>query len=359
VSRFTWRLKAGYLFLLIVLLFVSGCGGQIPVLSPPTATSTLVPPTETPTPTLTLTPTLTPLPPVGVLLAPPEADTSLVAKLQSIMGESIPAAGLRFQVRPSLSPQDIRTDDFQLIVVVPPAPDLGALVSSAPDVNFLALGVGGLDPAPNLSVIGSEEDALDQQGFLAGYIAALITPDWRVGVIGVADSPAAQVARQSFTAGVEYFCGLCLPTYPPFIEYPLYIELNTGAEDFEWQTAADFLIQRSVETIYVVPGAGGEALLRYLAQEEVKIIGGVLPPTGVEDHWVASLRFLPYPIFEDFWPRFIEGERGQILNVPLSITEINADLFSPGRQRLAEALLREVQAGFVDPRAGDLAEENP
>ncbi|MBU1661696.1 MAG: hypothetical protein KKD28_09515 [Chloroflexi bacterium] len=342
--------------LIISTVFLTGCNGTIPGLAP-TQTNTPVP-TNTPTPTETLTPTVTPLPPVGVLLAPPEADSELVEEMRTLLSEWIPALGYRFQVRPSLTLADLDRDEFKLIVVLPPASDLGTLVAAAPEARFLAVGIQGLEPAPNLSMIGSDGDRLDHQGFIAGYMSAVITPDWRTGVIGVADSGAAVEARQAFVTGVEFFCGLCLPTYPPYFEYPLYFELNTGADTVEWLAAADFMIHRSVETVYVVPGAGDDAMLRHLAQSGVNIIGGVSPLNDIGGQWVASLRFDPFQAFQDFWPDFAAGLDGQSITVPLAITDVNPKLLSPGRQGAVEEILADVLAGFVDLGI-ETPEENP
>jgi hypothetical protein len=347
-----------YLILLLigVMMVVAGCDGEIPGLAPATATNTPAP-TVTLTPTSTPKPTPTPLPPVGVFLAPAQADPEWVAEIQPLLSEWIPENGMRFQIRPSLSVDDLGKDDFEIIIALPPAPDLAGLISAAPDTRFLAVGVQDLDPAPNLTLIGGDGDRLDQQGFIAGFIAAVITPDWRTGVISVADSEEGQEARQGFITGVRYYCGLCLPTYPPFLKYPLYVELLGSATEQEWQAAADFLIQRSVETIYVVPGAGNDQLLRYLARSEIKIIAGVTPPAEAGDQWVASLRFSPLQVFQEAWPVFVSGQDGKVYPVPLSIMDVNPDLLSPGRQRLVEETLANLLDGFID--TGPMPADNP
>ncbi len=68
----------------------------------------------------------------------------------------------------------------------------------------------------------------------------------------------------------------------------------------------------------------------------------------MQDAWVASLTFSPLEAFDAFWPQFVEGARGQVVEVPLSIEHVNTDLLSPGRLHLAEDMLEEVQAGVID-----------
>lgn len=334
------------IYLLTLVLGLTGCSREIPGL----LATQIQTPTITSTSTLTVTPppTLTALPSVGLFLAPPDADPVLAAELDSRLSQWIPANGYRYQVRPSLSGNDLENDNFRLVVALNPNPEISSLAVSNPGINFLTVGILGLEPASNLSTIGADENRLDQQGFIAGYIAAMITPDWRVGVIGYSDTQITVAARQAFFTGVKFYCGLCLPIYPPFYEYPLYFELGEDADSAAWRSAADFMIHRSVETVYVVPGAGDNDMFRYLAEAGIKIIGGEPPLSGIQDHWIASLRFDLLASFIEFWPEFVNETDSTAVTVPLQITDINPELLSPGKLRLVEETLEDVLAGYID-----------
>jgi len=327
------------------MLVLAGCSAENRTIDP-AETNTTLPPIASPT--VTDIPTATSLPSLGVLLAPAEADPEMVAALQTSLSQSIPEAGLRFQVYPSITPEMITSEDIRWVIALPPAPGLGDLAASFPEARFLAVGIEGLESAQNLSVIGSGGERLDEQGFIAGYLAALITPDWRVGVISASDSEAGQLARRSFITGAKFYCGFCSPVYPPFYEYPLYVQLDAGANVAEWQAAADFLLQRGVQTAYVAPGAGDEALLGYLAQSGVHIIGGKTPPENVRDAWVATVGFSALEGFYSFWPEFAAGADGRSVSVPLSIHNVNSSLLSPGKQHLVEEILVDVRAGSIE-----------
>jgi len=332
--------------LIITSILLVGCSYDSPILSPTPAYTITV--TSTPTLTKTPTPTLTPLPPVGVLLAPPDAPARFSAEMQSLLSEWIPEMGYRYQVRPSLSEADFERDDFRLIVAIYPNPEISTMVEDHPEVQFLTVGIQDLEPASNLVTIGADGDRLDHQGFIAGYMAAMITPDWRVGVIGYSESQNTLSARQAFFTGVAFYCGLCLPSYPPWYEYPLYFELGADADTIAWRTAADFMIHRSVETVYVVPGAGDDVMLRHLAEAGVNIIAGRQTLPDIQDHWVASLRFDLMESFKEYWPDFTVGAGSFTVSIPLQITEINPDLFSPGKQRLIDIILADLLDGYFD-----------
>jgi hypothetical protein len=334
------------LCVLIAALIIAGCGENTLGVSP---TQTQIQPlTDSPTPTAVPTLTATPLPPVGVLLAPPNADPQLAAEVQSRLSQWIPEIGYRFQVLPKLSENDLKRDIFRLVVALHPNSEIGTMVANHPEIQFLAIGIEGLEPVPNLSTIGADGERLDQQGFIAGYLSAMITPDWRVGVIGLSDREDTLAARQAFYTGVKFFCGLCRPSYSPFYEYPLYFELGADADTIAWRTAADYMIQRAVETVYIVPGAGDKDMLRYLANGGVKIIAGEPSLPELSDNWVASLRFDLIASFIDFWPFYIADFGNKTITIPLQIVDVNPDLLSPGKKRLVQATLDDVLDGYID-----------
>jgi hypothetical protein len=268
-------------------------------------------------------------------------------------------AGLGLEVRPSLDTTEM--GNVRIVVAIPPATGIEALAESAPETQFLAFGFEGVQPAPNLSVITSAAGRPDQLGFLAGYLAAVITEDWRVGVVSEASTAGGKAASLGFRHGMTYFCGLCLPVYPPFPNrgYPVQVDLpeEGGADD--WQAAVDALTTWQVGTVFVYPGVADEQLLAKLAGADINQILAGPPTAGVgREHWVASIGSQdPLQALPDLWGKLLSGEGGQEVVLPLGFTGTNPDLLSPGRQRLVETMLADLLAGFidtgVDPQTGE------
>jgi hypothetical protein len=290
-----------------------------------------------------------------VLLVPAGADQQLADQTQSFLSENISQEGLRFQVRPSLTLEDFERDDFLWVVALPPYEDLDDLAASTPQTRYLAVGFNDLEPAANLTVIALPEDWYVQQAFIAGYIGMVITPDWRAGMIRV-NTPEGEIAAQAFFNGALFFCSspstpdqnlFCRPVYAPVYQYPIitYGEPETLPE--EWTTVGRYMVGQYVETVFVSPEVKSDQLLRFLAQEEVEIIGGGPPPNDLSAQWVASLEFDLVQAFEDYWPEFTAGAEGQRITVPLVITHVNPDLLSPGRQQFVEKMLADVLAGYI------------
>ncbi len=357
----TLRLSKHNLRYFLAVLFglvLFACGQSSPDAGPTltVAATSISQPSDTPTPR----PSSTPLPPMAVLLAPPEADPLAVGELQSALADLAAQAGLRFQTRPSLAPVEL--DQVQVLVALPPNPGLGELVAAAPGTQFLAVGFPELEPATNLSVVAAQAERLDQVAFLAGYTAATISEDWRVAVVSEAETVAGKVARKAFTNGVTFYCGLCRPPFPPFptAGYPLSVELIAGASPVDWQAALTYLSSWQVSTVFVQPVLAEGSFLSALADAGINFILAGPAPAGLEANWVASLGYTD--ALADvlaLWPGLVGGQGGQRVDLPLGFSQVNPDLLSPGRQRLAESMLADLLAGFIGTGVDPLTGESP
>ncbi len=342
-NRFT---RAARLYLgLVLLLALAACGSELP--GGPTAT-----PTATALPSATATeaptPSATPQPPLVILWTADSTDVQTVDALQTLLAQLASQAGLQFQTLSGSASPNL-TQPVRIVVAVLPGPELQDLAASAPGTQFLAItGDSSLKASKNLTLSGEQGDRPDQRGFLAGYLAAVVTQDWRVGVISQADSGPELAAQQAFINGAVFFCGLCRPANPPFVQYPVYAQLAIGASQSEEQNAVDTLISQGVETVYVTPAATSEALLGYLAEKGMHIIGSSPPPQAVRENWIATVTTDWTVTVKDAWPSLLNGTGGQALGAPVVIEDANSALFSSGRQQLVDDTLNEMLAGRID-----------
>jgi hypothetical protein len=340
--------KSIYLILLALAfwLALSGCrqANPLPTANPGEPTATL-PAVEQATQTLAPTPTMQVA--QVILLALEGADPGEALAIQNVLSELAAQEKLTFETRTDLTGIEFGAG-VRLVVAVAPDPGIANLAAANPQVQFLAVNIPGVQAASNLSAVGSAGDRPDQQGFLAGYLAAVITQDWRVGVISKGDTVEGKAARLGFSNGVIFYCGLCRPAYPPFVQYPQYVELAAEASAAEQQAAADILIQNAVKTVYVFPGAGDQTLLEYLAQAGVYLIGGALPGESLRASWITSIRVDEAGAIRQIWPRLMSGENAINLSAPLVMSDQNSALFSLGRQHLVEKMLVELLAGYID-----------
>lgn len=348
LNRYTYSLLAIFIFSLLLI----GCvgpdagGGDTPSDAIDTNTSTEFVPTHVPTPQ----------PDLVVLLASSEANLSQVASLEAVVAELSGETGLNWERRLTLSPSELDSS-ILMVIVLAPYSNFEILAAAAPSIQFLAVGIPGVEQGDNVSVIGPLGMRRDHQGFVAGYLAAMITHDWRVGVISVGDTPAGQAGLVGFINGAGYFCGQCRPAYPPYLEYPMYVGLSEAEVDASWRIASEAMDEGSVRLVYVTPEVENEDLLVDLTQRGMILIGGETPSEGMKPRWVATIRSDPGQAVRDMWGDLLAGEGGMSLQMPLVIEDVNTEYLSPGRQRLLEDTVRDLLAGFIDTGVDPLTGE--
>ena len=79
------------------------------------------------------------------------------------------------------------------------------------------------------------------------------------------------------------------------------------------------------------------------------LIGGQSPPDELRSRWAATIRLDYLAPLEQIWPQVVSGQGDHIVDTPVVIQDINEEFYSPGRQRLVEQTLRDLEAGWILP----------
>jgi hypothetical protein len=272
---------------------------------------------------------------------------------QTLVYDLAQANGMRFQVRNVLSPADLASEGLALkvVVVLPPDPGLAVLTAAAPGVQFLAIGIPGLTEAPNLSNIGGAGLPVDQQAFLAGYIAGMVAPEWRVGILSQKDTPGGDEAVLAFSNGYHFYCGDCFnPNFSMGFhhgQYPIIVRIPTDAPAGDYTGYANLLIQNSVRVAYLFPDIATPEIISYMAQNGVNLISQALPREDIRPNWVASIQPDLTSALQRIFPDLVAGKGGQVAPTPLSLTDINPDLLSDAKLRLVQDILTGLQNGTI------------
>jgi hypothetical protein len=111
------------------------------------------------------------------------------------------------------------------------------------------------------------------------------------------------------------------------------------------------MVDHYAQTVYVYPGAGDESMLSILATAKVNIISSGVPPQAARSSWVLSLTTDPLPLIQSQVEGLLNGSigsGGQSLVASIQFTQINQLILTPGKQRLAEQTLSDMQAGYID-----------
>ena len=326
---------------LVIVVALSACGGG-------EATGTATPiPTDTPVVPPTLTPTAAT--PLAILVLPADLDPDTSNLYQKTVYDLSQASWLRFQVRNTLIAADMEPG-LQVVIALPPDPGIAALAAAAPQVQFLAINIPEVAAGGNISVLGSNSQT-DIAAFLAGYTAALITDDYRIGMLMPKDNPDAVRALNAYATGMKFYCGACRPFYFYPWAYPQFVEIPADEDKTHYNAFADILIlQYKVGTIYLHPDIVTTDVETYIGTTGVYMIGTVTPeqrPAG----WVMTVQPDIIKAIQNAWPGLVSGQGGVTVQSPLGLSDIDPTLLSPGRQRLVEQTLNDLQAGLINTGA--------
>lgn len=330
------RFRLLTLFILIALL--SACGTAAPTVEPsPVPSATAVVPTLTPTPTI----------PLAILVLPANLEPPTSDLYQKTVYDLTQASGMRFQVRNHLTTADLEPG-LKIVIVLFDDPGLAALASAAPQVQFLAIGIPGVTAGGNVSVLG-DTSQVDVVGFLAGYTAAMLTDDYRIGMLMPKDNNDAIRMFNSYANGMRYYCGLCRPYFFLPWSFPQYLEIPPDEDPHNYDAYADILIlQRKAGTLLIHPAIQTQELVDYIGTTGVYMIGTTTPqqrPAG----WVMTIQPDTVKAIQNAWSQLLSGQGGVTVQAPLGLSDVGPSLLSPGKLRLVQQTLNDLQAGLIAP----------
>ena len=322
----------------LTLLLMSACGKQ----PEPSATSAPVP-TETSIPAPILTPT--PGTPLAVLVLPPDLDPDTSNLYQKTVYDLTQQSGYRFQVRNSLTAADLEPD-LRVVIAASADPGIAGLAAAAPQVQFLAINIPDIGAGGNVSVLANSTQT-DIAAFLAGYTGAMTTEDYRIGMMMPKDNADAIRALNAYAKGMAYYCGTCQPVYFYNWTYPQYIEIASTEDVNNYDAYADILMsQYKVDNIFLYPDIFTEDLATYIGTTGTTTIGTISPqqhPAG----WMMTIQPDVIKAIQNAWPQLISGQGGLTVQSPLGLADVDPDLLSPGKQRLVEQTLEDLQSGKI------------
>jgi len=312
-----------------------------------TSEATQVPnPTDTPIPTAVLT--ATPSTPLAILVLPTDLDQATYNLYQTTVYDLAQQAGFRFQVRNTLSELDLEPT-LRVVIALPPnpGPGIAALAAAAPQTQFLAINITEVTAGGNVSVLANNVQT-DDIAFMAGYIGAMITEDYRIGMIYPEGNAEALSALDAYTNGKTYFCGICRPFYYLPYDFPQAIAIPETEPPENYGGYAVYLIQqRQAEFIFVYPEIASPELLAYIGNSGAVQVGSVPQDNIIPLYWAASLSPDTIGAIQAAWPNLVAGQGGQIVQSPLRLTNVDSTLLGPGKQTQAEQVLADLLAGRI------------
>jgi basic membrane lipoprotein Med (substrate-binding protein (PBP1-ABC) superfamily) len=243
----------------------------------------------------------------------------------------------------------------------------GQAVSTAaqahPEVRFVAVEENGVQPLPNLLVVGGDHIRYDQVAFLAGMLATIENRNDYVGWIGESGTVRGPIYQHGFLHGVRYVCPRCRVfdfELGPSADVPTGISVAVDLHD-------DF-----VDTASAIPSPAGQAAVTDLAKRGIRVAGTQpdfytsLFGKGITEgakYVLGGPAFRPDLLLADLLPRFLGGEvfpdavSYSLENHGLEYAPFPNDWISSGRRVYLQAVIDDVVSGRldigVDPQTGE------
>ena len=332
--------------LILAGMLLAGCGPQPGSAQPEATPSAPVVAAVSASPTAQPSPTS--LPGKALLYAPAGINPQPV---QDVLAGLSGSSGLVLENRAELRREDL-TPEIRVVVLLAVPGNLEELLAAAPQTQFVAVASSDLPSVANLTVLRQRSE---YQAFLGGFIAVLVSPEYRAAGLFPSDGPLGTTLADAFVNGGKYYCGVCASGWPYNAYYPQTATLPSASDGAAWQsTLAPLFDAQMADVLYLAPEAVRPEVIAYLQgktqfERTVMLIGEQVPAEELRPQWAASVGFDVQAALQDVWPDVAVGKGRGVVELPLAVTDVNENVLGPGRMRLVDEVLVELKAGMIYP----------
>jgi hypothetical protein len=194
--------------------------------------------------------------------------------------------------------------------------------------------------------IGLAGDSAESTAFVSGYLAGIFSYEWRIAGISTNSE---QLQLESFVNGVKYYCGLCNPLAPPFVEYPLVQIINDLTDNITVQGFIQDFRNNGVDIIYLSPSLVNQETLSVAKELGISIVLNVeyqdVNSTSIigisGSDWEGEFKSILETIFQNLPPENYYS--------PLQVSFLSGDVSSPGKTIFIDEALFLISIGDINP----------
>ena len=346
MKSLSWQHTLVWFFCSITLIAITACQPEFTETPRPIAETTEPAPaieefstTVAPTPTEALSSV--------ILLTSPESDPGSASQIQAALNQMISEEEPVSLVQGHLSPEMI-TPAVKIVIGVGPNLNMVDLAKANPDVSFVVVDDPAALPSGNLSVIGDPVIERQHQFFMAGYLSALISEDYKAAALIPLNDEDSNAMIESFMVGAEFYCGVCNPLHPPYNDFPYWQMLSVENLTSGFEPVIDSLVNYGVEVFFIPDVLVSSELLSYVASFGLKVVSDGEPDMA-RNNWVGTVTVNKGEALIELWPQIISKSEGVKVPGGILLTDTDAGQVSEGRSRLFDEMAADLQAGLVSP----------
>lgn len=314
--------------ILIFLFGVSGCVDR------PTPTPEV--PTSTSTPEAT--PTVTPSPARIVLFDPSaQAGTAVTTLLSDFAAANSLAFETWTENKGDLS-------GVKIMVVFSGLDNLAEVTASTPQTQFITT-AQNTAAAANISTLSVNPVHL---AFMAGYLAAMTSDDWRAGAL-ISD-PLSVGLADAFINGGEYLCGRCTPIFAPQIYYPVTSSTDGANDAASWVAKASSLWSETyANSVYIDTSADYPEVLDVFTD---KVLYSSNPASANLSRYSAILGADVTSTLQTALPELLAGTGGKIYNARVGLLVINKpEVVTEAKQARFIEVAQDLANNLINPQS--------
>lgn len=184
--------------------------------------------------------------------------------------------------------------------------------------------------------------------FIAGYLSALISDDWRVGGLIPPIQYQNTGADLVFQNGAVFLCGRCAPTFGPIVDFPITALLSSPEDNDSTLQAYGEISTNKINTLFIPSAYLFDDLVILLQQSGVTIISDA-KSGGEQSDWID------YAIIDNLSELIIKaisdtGQQEGLITTPVEFSVYSSiGELSPGKSDFINDMIKNLQAGFISP----------
>jgi hypothetical protein len=264
-------------------------------------------------------------------------------------------SGLTLEQRNGLQVSDLN-GEIKVVVFASNPSNLNELTGSAANIQFVVVTNQDMAATANLTVVRVKEEF---SLFIAGYIAEMLSTDWRAAALIPSDIPQSDLLQQAFQNGGRYWCGICKVEAGPYVSFPLVVALPSNSDANTWKAAVDQVATNRIYTMVAWDLANVSEVMQYVSSLSVFteqgifmhpiLLGNEIPTDALRPSWAVTLvPDVSIPL-QAAWADLMVGTGGRTYVAGVKMTEINESLFGVGKQRLTDETIQKLVQGLIDP----------
>lgn len=239
----------------------------------------------------------------------------------------------------------IHSIDFKnttLVYLKQPGEDWINLAQQNPTVKFILESEQRFNLPENAYQILTPRDDLV---FVAGYLSALISEDWRTAALVTDESISGDSISNLFSNGVRYLCGLCAPVFGPIVYFPAIATAPALADTAALTQAYGEIANVRPNVIFISPEFVSVDFVTALKQNGITVISQQTEDSGKNELLDIRIGYDLNPALNTLLSTNFESDT-HVFKATFSV-ESRVQKLTVGKQDNLNLLLLNLQKGFV------------